>query len=160
MELRSRPHGRKQPHKIGEPAERSRADRWPATTRSGDSDNHPRPERRSSFSSGFGAGAAAEGLSPTEDESQPFRPGDGAPGLLTETRGYRRPDEGCGAAPWLSDGGPPLPAWLEEVSVKLEDVVLPQTPGEEEGNRPPRRQPPDSPHPPSWPGRRKSLRPR
>jgi hypothetical protein len=32
--------------------------------------------------------------------------------------------------------------------VKLEDVVLPQTPGEEEGNRLPRRQPPDSPHPP------------
>jgi hypothetical protein len=60
--------------------------------------------------------------------------------------------EGRSAAPWLSDGGPPIPAWLEEVSAKLEDAVLPQTPGEEKGNRPTRRQPPDSPHPPSWPG--------
>jgi hypothetical protein len=83
-ELRFRPHGHEQPHKIGEPAERSRADGWPAAARSGDSDNYPRPERRSSFSSGFGAGAMAEGLSPTEDESQPFRPGDGDPGLLAE----------------------------------------------------------------------------
>jgi hypothetical protein len=82
--LRFRPHRHEQPHKIGEPTERSRADRWPAAARSGDSDNYPRPERRSSFSSGFGAGATAEGLSPTEDESQPFRPGDGDPGLLAE----------------------------------------------------------------------------
>jgi hypothetical protein len=83
-ELRFRPRGYEQPHKIGEPAERSRADGRPAAARSGNSDNHPRPGRRSSFSSGFGAGATAEGLSPTEDESQPFRPGDGDPGLLAE----------------------------------------------------------------------------
>jgi hypothetical protein len=44
-ELRFRPHGHEQPHKIGEPAERSRADGWPAAARSGDSDNYPRPER-------------------------------------------------------------------------------------------------------------------
>jgi hypothetical protein len=74
----------KKPHKIGEPTERSRADGWPAAARSGDSDDYPRPERRSSFSSGFGVGAAVEGLSPTEDESQPFSPGDGDPGLLAE----------------------------------------------------------------------------
>ena len=140
-----------QPHTIGGPAEQQKTDGWLAVARSGSGNDDLRPGRRSSFSSGFRAGAAAEGLSPTDDESRPFRPGDGAPGLLTETRGYRRPDVGCGAAPWLSDGGPPLPAWLEEVFVKLEDAVLPQTPGEEEGNRPPRRQPPDSPHPPSWP---------
>jgi hypothetical protein len=54
-------------------------------------------------------------------------------------------------APWLCDDNPPLPAWLEGASVMLEDAVLPQTNGEEEGNRPTRRQPPDSPRPPSWP---------
>jgi hypothetical protein len=48
-------------------------------------------------------------------------------------RRNRRPDGGRGAAPWLSDGGPPIPAWLGEVSVKLEDAILPQTPGEEKG---------------------------
>jgi hypothetical protein len=68
------------------------------------------------------------------------------------TRRNRRPDGGRSAAPWPSDGGPPIPAWLEEVSAKLEDAILPQTPGEEKGSRPTQGQPPDSPHPPSWPG--------
>jgi hypothetical protein len=40
-----RPRGYEQPHKIGEPAERSRADGRPAAARSGNSDNHPRPGR-------------------------------------------------------------------------------------------------------------------
>src|SRR5688572_8191216 len=78
------PTGTNNPTRLGNP----RSDRGPtggppppdpatATTST-------RPGRRSSFSSGFGAGAAAEGLSPTKDESQPFRPGDGDPGLLAE----------------------------------------------------------------------------
>ena len=81
-ELRFRPHGHEQPHKIGEPAERLRADGRPAAARSGNSGNHPRPGRRSSFGSGFGADVMTGGLSPAEDENQPFRPGDGDPGLL------------------------------------------------------------------------------
>jgi hypothetical protein len=83
-QLQFRPRGYEQPHKIGEPAERSRADGRPATARSGNSGNHPRPGRRSSFGSGFGAGVTTGGLSPAEDENQPFRPGDGDPGLLAE----------------------------------------------------------------------------
>jgi hypothetical protein len=83
-ELRFRPRGYEQPHKIGELAERSRADGRPAAARSGNSGSHPRPGRRSSFGSGFGAGVTTGGLSPVEDESQPFRPGDGDPGLLAE----------------------------------------------------------------------------
>jgi hypothetical protein len=67
-----------------EPAERSRTDGRPAAARSGSSGNHPRPGRRSSFGSGFGAGVTTGGLSPAEDENQPFRPGDGDPGLLAE----------------------------------------------------------------------------
>jgi hypothetical protein len=59
-------------------------ERRAAATRSDCGNDHPRPRRRSSFSSSFGAGATAEGLSPTEDESQPFEPGDGDPGLLAE----------------------------------------------------------------------------
>ena len=81
-ELRFHLRRYEQPHKIGEPAERSQANGRLAAARSSNSDNNPRRGRRSSFSSGFGAGATAEGLSPTEDESQPFRPGDGDPGLL------------------------------------------------------------------------------
>jgi hypothetical protein len=65
-ELRFRPRGYEQPHKIGEPAERSRADGRPAAARSGNSGNHPRPGRRSSFGSGFGAGVTTRGLSPAE----------------------------------------------------------------------------------------------
>jgi hypothetical protein len=59
-------------------------ERRAAATRSDCGNDHPRPGRRSSFSSSFGAGATTEGLSPTEDESQPFEPGDGDPGLLAE----------------------------------------------------------------------------
>jgi hypothetical protein len=177
-ELRFRPHGHKQPHKIGEPAERSRADGWPAAARSGDNDNYPRPERRSSFSSSFGAGAAAEGLSPTEDENQPFSPGDGDPGLLAELAisSVEKPSPPANAS---KRAGRSSPRTAQSVGAALtvrgatidraEDVALrpgrvtaarlsrhgwrkspwsrrmqffPWAPGKEEGNRPPRRQPP------------------
>jgi hypothetical protein len=85
MELRFPLRRHEQPHETGEPAGRSRADGQPAVTRSGNSGNHPRPERRSSFGSGFGVGVMTEGLSPAEDENQPFRPGDRDPGLLAES---------------------------------------------------------------------------
>jgi hypothetical protein len=84
MELRFRLRGNEQPPKIGGLAEQLRADGWLAAARSGSSDNSLRPERRSSFSNGFGAGATAGGLSFTEDENQPFKPGDGDPGVQAE----------------------------------------------------------------------------
>jgi hypothetical protein len=131
------PQARTTPLHGGRPAEQQKTDERLAAARSDYDGNDPRPGRRSSFGSGFGAGVTTGGLSPAEDENQPFRPGDGDPGLL---------------APSPSDGGPPIPAWLEEVPAKLEDAILPQTPGEEKGSRPTQGQPPDSPHPPSWPG--------
>jgi hypothetical protein len=66
------------------PAEQQKADGWLAVARSGNSDDDLRPGRRSSFSSGFWAGATAGGLSFTEDENQPFRPEDGGPGVRAE----------------------------------------------------------------------------
>jgi hypothetical protein len=83
-ELRFRLRGNEQPPKIGGPAEQLSADGWLAAAQSGNSDNNPRPGRRSSFSNGFGAGATTGGLSFTEDENQPFRPGDGGPGVRAE----------------------------------------------------------------------------
>jgi hypothetical protein len=73
-----------QPHTIGGPAEQQKADGWLAVTRSGSSDNDLCPERRSSFSNGFRAGAMAGGLSPMKDENQPIKPGDGGPGVQAE----------------------------------------------------------------------------
>jgi hypothetical protein len=221
-ELQFRLRGYEQPHKIKGPAEQLRADGWLAAARSGNSDNDLRPGRRSSFSNGFGAGAMAGGLSFTEDENQPFKPGDGGPGcgrswqsrwqrsLLrlpppqhrasgrrtpqsapvgprprrsrpeherrprgtrrtrrptdaavgarkawtwpARTRRDHRPDGGRNAAPWLSSGGLPTPAWLREASAELEGAFLPQTLGEEKGNRPTRRRPLDLPHPPPQQG--------
>jgi hypothetical protein len=84
MELRFHLHRYEQPHAIGGPAEQQKADGCLAVTRSGSSDYDLRPERRSSFSSGFRAGATAGGLSLIEDESQPFKPGDGDPGVQAE----------------------------------------------------------------------------
>jgi hypothetical protein len=78
------PQVRTTPLDRGGPAEQQKTDERLAAARSDYSGNHPCLGRRSSFSSGFGAGATAEGLSPTEDESQPFRPGGGDPGLLEE----------------------------------------------------------------------------
>jgi hypothetical protein len=83
-ELRFRLRGNEQPPKTGGPAERLRADGWLVAARSGNSDNDLRPRRRSSFSNDFGAGATAGGLSFTEDENQPFKPGDGGPGVRAE----------------------------------------------------------------------------
>jgi hypothetical protein len=68
------------------------------------------------------------------------------------TRRDRRPDGGWNAAPWLGSSSPPSPAWLKEASAGLEDAFLPQTPGEEKGYRPTRRQPPGSPRSPPQQG--------
>jgi hypothetical protein len=68
------------------------------------------------------------------------------------TRRDHRLDGVRNAAPWLGSGGPPSPVWLREASAELEDAFLPQTPGEEKGYRPTRRQPPGSPHPPPQQG--------
>jgi hypothetical protein len=183
--------------------------------RSNSSGNDLRPGRQDSCSNGFRANAAAERLSPTKDENQPFKPGgqrsrgvggvgdlvgretfsgcchlDTAPAgagrpkahrqvlapALAEaalehehhprdarragqpygaavgarktwtwpacTRRDHRPDRGQNVAPWLGSSSSPSPAWLKEASAGLEDAFLPQTPGEEKGYRPTRRQPP------------------
>jgi hypothetical protein len=83
-ELRFRLHRYEQPHAIGGPAEQQKADGWLAVACSGSSDDDLRPGRRSSFSNGFRAGATAGGLSLTKDENQPFKPGDGDPGVQAE----------------------------------------------------------------------------
>jgi hypothetical protein len=83
-ELRFHLRGYEQPHNIGGPAEQLRADGWLAAARSSNSDNDLRPKRRSSFSNSFGAGATAGGLSFTKDENQPFKLGDGGPGVRAE----------------------------------------------------------------------------
>jgi hypothetical protein len=83
-ELRFHLRRYEQPHAIGGPAEQQKADGWLAAARSGSSNDDLRPGRRSSFSSGFRAGATARGLSFTEDENQPFRPEDGGPGVRAE----------------------------------------------------------------------------
>jgi hypothetical protein len=54
------------------------------TTRSDSSGNNLYPGRQDSCSNGFRANAAAEKLSPTKDESQPFKPGDGGPNVRAE----------------------------------------------------------------------------
>jgi hypothetical protein len=68
------------------------------------------------------------------------------------TRRDHRPDGGRNAAPWLGSSSPPSPAWLKEASAGMEDAFLPQTPGEEKGYRPTRRQPPGSPRSPPQQG--------
>jgi hypothetical protein len=80
-EFRFHLHRYEQPHAIGGPAEQQKADEWLSVARSGSSNGDLRPGRRSSFSSGFRAGATARGLSFTEDENQLFRPEDGGPGV-------------------------------------------------------------------------------
>jgi hypothetical protein len=127
----SPPQVRTTPLRGGRPAEQQKNDERLAAARSNHDDNHPRPGQRSGLGSSFGAGVTTGGLSPAEDENQPFRPGDGDPGAT---------------------GALPIPAWLEEVPVGLKDAILPQARGEEKGSRPMRGQPPDSPHLPSWPG--------
>jgi hypothetical protein len=139
------PLGTNNPTRLGSP----RSDRGPT---GGPSPPDPATAITTLAPSDEAASAVASGRVLRQKDSHPPRTRASHSGRETETQGCRRPDGGRGAAPWPSDDGPPLPAWLEEVSVELEDAVLPQTPGEEEGNRPPRRQPPDSPHPPSWPG--------
>ena len=52
--------------------------------RADSSGNNLRPGRQDSCSNGFRADAAAERLSPTKDENQPFKPGDGGPGVQAE----------------------------------------------------------------------------
>jgi hypothetical protein len=76
------PQVRTTPLHGGRPAEQQKTDERLAAARSDYDDNHPRPGRRSGFGSSFGAGVTTGGLSPAEDENQPFRPGDGDPGLL------------------------------------------------------------------------------
>jgi hypothetical protein len=193
--------------------------------RSDSSGNDLHPRRQDSCSNGFRADAAAERLSPTKDENQPFKPGgqrsrgDGGVGDLVgretfsgcchlntapagagrpkahrqvlapalaeaapehehrprstrharqpsgaavgarktwtwpaRTRRNHRPDRGRNAAPWLGSSSSPSPAWLKEASAGLEDAFLPQTPGEEKGYRPTRRQPPTRCAPPPQPG--------
>jgi hypothetical protein len=83
-ELRFHLRRYEQPHAIGGPAEQQKADGWLVVARSGSSDDDLRPGRRSSFSSGFRAGATTGGLSFTEDENQPFRPEDEGPGVWAE----------------------------------------------------------------------------
>jgi hypothetical protein len=83
-ELRFHLRRYEQPHAIGGPAEQQRADGWLTVARSGTSDNDLRPGRRSSFSNGFRVGATAGRLSLTKDENQPFKPGDGDPGVQAE----------------------------------------------------------------------------
>jgi hypothetical protein len=78
------PQVRTTPLHGGGPAEQQKTDERLAAARSDYGDNHPRPGRRSTFGSGFGAGVTTGGPSPAEDENQPFRPGDGDPGLLAE----------------------------------------------------------------------------
>jgi hypothetical protein len=73
--------GTNDPTPWGRPAERQKTDERLAATRSDYDDNHPRPRRRSGFGSSFEADVTTGGLSPAEDENQPFRPGDGDPGL-------------------------------------------------------------------------------
>jgi hypothetical protein len=73
-----------QPRASGGPAEQRKVNGWLAVARSGSSDYDLRLGRRSSFSSGFRAGATAGGLSLIEDESQPFKSGDGDPGVQAE----------------------------------------------------------------------------
>jgi hypothetical protein len=76
--------GANNPTPWGGPAGQQKTDERLVAARSDYNGNHPRPGRRSSFGSGFGAGVTTGGLSPAEDENQPFRPG-------TETQGYWRP---------------------------------------------------------------------
>jgi hypothetical protein len=73
--------GTNDPTSWGRPAERQKTDERLAAARSDYDDNHPRPRRRSGFGSSFEADVTTGGLSPAEDENQPFRPGDGDPGL-------------------------------------------------------------------------------
>jgi hypothetical protein len=49
--------------------------RWLTAARSDSSGNNLRPGWQNSYSNGFRADAAAERLSPTKDENQPFKPG-------------------------------------------------------------------------------------
>jgi hypothetical protein len=83
-ELRFHLRRYEQPHTIGGPAEQQKADGWLSVARSGSSDDNLCPGRRSSFSNGFWAGAMAGGLSSTKDKNQPFKPGDGCPGVQAE----------------------------------------------------------------------------
>jgi hypothetical protein len=76
------PQVRTTPLHGGRPAEQQKTDERLAAARSDYDDNHPRLGRRSGFDSSFGAGVTTGGLSLAEDENQPFRPGDGDPGLL------------------------------------------------------------------------------
>jgi hypothetical protein len=76
------PQVRTTPLHGGRPAEQQKTDERLAAARSDYDNNHPRPGRRSGLGSSFGAGVTTGGLSPAEDENQPFRPGDGDPGLL------------------------------------------------------------------------------
>ena len=69
-----------------------------AAARSNRDDNHPCPRQRSGLGSSFGAGVTTGGLSPAEDEHQPFRQGDGDPGPLApylSRHGWRK-------SPWDS----------------------------------------------------------
>jgi hypothetical protein len=74
--------GTNNPTPWGRPAEQQKTDERLAAARFDYDDNHPRPGRRNGFGSSFGAGVTTGGLSPAEDENQPFKPGDGDPGLL------------------------------------------------------------------------------
>jgi hypothetical protein len=94
----SPPQVRTTPLRGGRPAEQQRNDERLAAARSNHDDNHPRPGQRSGLGSSFGAGVTAGGLSPAEDENQPFRPGDGDPGPLApylSRHGWRK-------SPWDS----------------------------------------------------------
>jgi hypothetical protein len=90
--------GTNNPTPWGRPAEQQKTDERLAAARSDYDDNHPRPGQRSGLGSSFGAGVTTGGLSPAGDENQPFRPGDGDPGLLApclSRHGWRK-------SPWDS----------------------------------------------------------
>ena len=90
--------GTNDPTPWGRPAEQQKTDERLAAARSNHDDNHPRPGQRSGLGSSFGAGVTTGGLSPAEDENQPFRQGDGDPGPLApylSRHGWRK-------SPWDS----------------------------------------------------------
>jgi hypothetical protein len=74
------PQVRTTPLRGGRPAEQQKTDERLAAARS-NYNNHARAGRLSGFGSSFEADVATGGLSPAEDENQPFRLGDGDPGL-------------------------------------------------------------------------------
>jgi hypothetical protein len=92
------PRVRTTPLRGGRPAEQQKNDERPAAARSNHDANHPRPGQRSGLGSSFVAGVMTGGLSPAEDENQPFGPGDGGPGPLApylSRHGWRK-------SPWDS----------------------------------------------------------